>query len=117
MFLKFIIPFSRVREGSFDVFGVLTAHGDVATFCSFELFRFAEIVVILFGRATDHFAVLGDLDFFHDGFSSFLLHNIFLFGSDDDVETVGESFDVFFDAEGCFDGIHKLPNRVSRAVH
>lgn len=54
----------------------MTIHGDIAPLGSLELFRFAEIVMILFGCASYHFAVLGDFDFLYDGFSSFLLHKM-----------------------------------------
>ena len=74
--MKLIIPSLRVRKGGFDVFGVLSAHGDVAALRSFELFRFAKIVVILLGFPANHVAVLGDLDFLYDGFSSLLLHRV-----------------------------------------
>lgn len=66
----------RVWESGFDVLGVFAGHSDVAAFRSLELFRLAEIVVILFGCASYHFTVLGDFDFLYDGFSSFLLHKM-----------------------------------------
>ena len=64
----------RVREGGFDVFGILTYHSDISALGSFGLFGFAEIVVILSCGAANHFALLGNLYFLGDGFSSFLLH-------------------------------------------
>ena len=63
-----------VREGGFDVFGILTGHSDISALGSFGLFGFAEIVVILSCGAANHFALLGNLYFLSDGFSSFLLH-------------------------------------------
>lgn len=54
----------------------MTVHGDIASLRSLELFRFSEIVMILFGCASYHFTVLGDFDFLYDGFSSFLLHKM-----------------------------------------
>lgn len=70
------MAFLCVGKGSFDVFGVFTIHGDVSALGSLELFRFAEIVMILFGCASYHFTTLGDFDFLYDGFSSFLLHRV-----------------------------------------
>jgi hypothetical protein len=107
----------RVGKSGFDVFGVKTTHRDITTLRSFELLCLAKVVVILLGCAANHFPFFGDLHLLDDGFPSFLLHIVLLLWGDDDVETVGESLDVFFDAEGCFDGIHKFFEGIPRAIH
>lgn len=108
----------RVWESGFDVLGIFAGHSDVATFRSLELFRLAEIVVILLGFATNHFAVFGNFYLFGDGFSGFLLHRVNkLLRCDDNVESAGEAFDVFFNSEGRLDGVHKLSDGISCTVH
>lgn len=70
--------------------------------------------MILLGRASNHLSTLGNLNFLSNGFPSLLLHRVYLFGGDNDVKTIGEAFDIFFDAKWRLYAVEKFSQCIPR---